>query len=172
MATPPFIYALLAHGVLGAIDIVLNHELIARLPTRAGAAREQQLHCARELLFAALFAALAWRQWHGPLAWCIAALLLAELLVSAWDALVEGATRVLPPTERVLHVLLFVNLGVVMALLGQAVGAWYPLPARLAAVDYGWASWMLSAMSAGSLCWAVRDGASALRLAHPLPARA
>lgn len=29
---PPFIYALLAHGMLGAIDIVLNRELIARLP--------------------------------------------------------------------------------------------------------------------------------------------
>lgn len=168
---PPFIYALLAHGVLGAIDIVLNHELIARLPTLAGAAREQRLHCARELLFTAIFAALAWRQWHGALAWCIAALFIAELLVSACDAVVEGATRVLPPTERVVHVLLFVNLGVVMALLGESLGAWHQLPARLAGADYGWASWVLSAMAAGSLCWAVRDGASAMRLARPMPAR-
>ena len=116
---PPFVCALLAHGMLGAVDIVLNHELNARLPTRAGAVREQQLHCARELLFAAIFAALAWRQWHGHLAWCVAALFIAELLVSTCDVVVEGATRVLPPTERVVHMLLFVNLGVVMTLLSQ-----------------------------------------------------
>jgi hypothetical protein len=168
---PPFVYALLLHGVLGAVDIVLNHELIARLPKLASAAREQQLHCARELLFAAIFAALAWRQWHGQLAWCIAALFIAELLVSSCDAVIEGATRVLPPTERVLHVLLFVNLGVVMTLLGQALAAWHQLPARLAASDYGWASWVLSAMSVGSLCWAVRDGVSGMRLARPARAQ-
>jgi hypothetical protein len=163
---PPFVYALLAHGVLGAVDIVLNHELIARLPSTPGSAREQQLHCARELLFAAIFAGLAWRQWQGPLAWCIAALLIGEVVVSCYDALVEGATRVLPPTERVLHVLLFVNLGVLISLLVQALAGWHRLPAQLAPVDYGWASWVLSAMSAGALGWAVRDGASSVRLAR------
>ena len=167
-----FVYALLVHGVLGAVDIVLNHELIARLPKRANAAREQQLHCTRELLFAAIFGGLAWREWHGQLAWCIAALFLAELLVSACDALVEGATRVLPPTERVVHVLLFVNLGVVMTLLGQTLIAWHRMPARLAATDYGWASWALSAMSVGSLCWAVRDGVSGIRLTRTVHAQA
>jgi hypothetical protein len=169
---PPFVYALLLHGVLGAVDIVLNHELIAGLPKRPSAAREQQLHCARELLFTAIFAGLAWRQWHGQLAWCIVALFIAELLVSSYDAVVEGATRVLPPTERVLHVLLFVNLGVVMSLLGQTLAAWHQLPARLVATDYGWASWVLGAMSAGSLCWAIRDGISGVRLARPAHAQA
>jgi hypothetical protein len=168
----PFVYALLVHGVLGAVDIVLNHELIARLPKLPSAAREEQLHGARELLFAAIFAALAWREWHGELAWCIAALFLGELLVSICDAVVEGATRVLPPTERVVHVLLFVNLGVVITLLGQTLIAWHRLPARLAATDYGWASWVLSAMSLGSLCWAVRDGVSGIRLARRAQARA
>ncbi|MDB5917834.1 MAG: hypothetical protein JWR40_2068 [Massilia sp.] len=163
---PAFVYALLAHGVLGAVDIVLNHELIARLPNTPGAQREQQLHCARELLFAAIFAGLAWRQWQGPLAWCIGALLIGELLVSCWDAVVEGATRVLPPTERVLHVLLFVNLGILISLLTQALAEWHRLPAQLAAIDYGWASWVLSAMAAGALGWAVRDGASSVRLAR------
>jgi hypothetical protein len=170
---PPFVYALLAHGVLGAVDIVLNHELIARLPTQPGAAREQRLHCARELLFTAIFAALAWWQWHGALVWCIAALFIAEILVSSYDAVVEGATRVLPPTERVLHVLLFVNLGVVMTLLGQTLATWHQLPARLVSTDYGWASWVLSAMSVGSLCWAVRDGVSGIRLAgEPIASQA
>jgi hypothetical protein len=162
---PAFVYALLAHGVLGAVDIVLNHELIARLPSKPGAAREQQLHCTRELLFAAIFASLAWREWQGPLAWWIAALLAGEVAVSCWDAVVEGATRVLPPTERVLHVLLFINLGIVITCLAQALADWHRLPAQLAAIDYGWASWVLSAMSAGALGWAVRDGASSVRLA-------
>jgi hypothetical protein len=162
----PFVYALIAHGVLGAVDIMLNHELLARLPQRASAAREEQLHCARELLFAAIFGALAWWEWHGQLAWCIAALFIGELVVSSYDALVEGATRVLPPTERVLHVFLFVNLGVVITLLGQALIGWSQLPARLVATDYGWASWLLSVMSLGALGWAVRDGVSGARLAH------
>lgn len=163
---PPFVYALLVHGMLGAVDIVLNHELIARLPEQASAAREQQLHCTRELLFAAIFAALAWRQWHGQLVWCIAALFIMELLVSTCDAVVEGATRVLPATEQVLHVLLLVNLGVVMTLLGQTLANWHQLPTQLSTNDYGWASWILGAISVGSLCWAVRDGVSGIRLAR------
>lgn len=169
---PPFVYALLAHGVLGAVDIVLNHELLARLPSRPGSAHEQRLHCTRELLFAAIFAGLAWRQWQGPLAWCIAALLLGEVVVSSYDAVVEGATRVLPPTERVLHVLLFVNLGVLISLLVEAIAGWQRMPAVLAPVDYGWASWMLSAMSVGAFGWAVRDGASSVRLGRPASAQA
>jgi hypothetical protein len=163
---PPFVYALLAHGMLGAVDVVLNHELLARLPSKPGAAREQQLHCARELLFAAIFSALAWRQWQGALGWCIVALLFGEVLVSCYDALVEGATRVLPPTERVLHVLLFINLGILFSLLGQALVGWHQLPAQLTAINYGWASWVLSAMAAGAFGWAVRDGASSVRLAR------
>lgn len=160
---PPFVYALMLHGVLGGIDIILNHELLARLPARAGAAPEERLHALRELIFAAAFMSLAWFEWRGQLVWWIAALFAAELLVSLRDVVVEGKIRELPASERVLHLLLFVNLGVVMTLVAHRLGWWYPGPAALVRADYGWASWVLTAFAIGSLAWAVRDGISALR---------
>ncbi len=160
---PPFVYVLMLHGVLGFIDIVVNHELLAKLPGRGDSAPEEALHAAREFIFACLFASLAWFEWHGVLAWWIAALLLAEVLVSSRDVVVEGDIRVLPVSERLLHLFLFINLGIVIALVGHALLWWHAAPAKLARIDYGWASWVLTAMSAGSLVWAVRDGVAAGR---------
>jgi hypothetical protein len=160
---PPFAYALMLHGVLGGIDIILNHELLARLPARADAAPEERVHSVRELIFAAAFMSLAWFEWRGQLVWWIAALFAGELLVSMRDAVIEGEIRVLPVSERVLHVLLFVNLGVVMTLVAHRLGWWYASPTELVRVHYGWASWVLTAMSVGSLAWAVRDGLAAAR---------
>jgi hypothetical protein len=163
---PAFVIALMVHGVIGGTDVVLNHELIARLPSKPNAGPEQQLHCARELLFAAIFVSLAWLEWHGQFAWWIVALFLAELVVSTRDTVIEGDTRILPPTERVAHVFLFVNLGVVMTLLTQSLIGWHALPTAVVAAHYGWASWVMSAMAAGSLGWAVRDGLNLMQRAR------
>jgi hypothetical protein len=153
----------MVHGVIGGLDVILNHELIARIPAQPNATSEQRLHCARELLFALIFPSLAWFEWHGALAWWPAALFVAEVLVSMRDMVVEGDTRVLPVPERILHVLLFTNLGVVMALLAQPLLAWNALPAGLERVDYGWASWVMTAMGIGSLGWAIRDGLNVVK---------
>lgn len=157
---PPFLFALLAHGAIGGSDVILNHEVIARLPARnsPGAVSEQRLHCARELVFALIFISLAWFEWRGGFAWAIVALFLAELCISTIDTVLEFDTRVLPVTERVMHVMLFVNFGIVLALLAPALMGWMGLPDGLVRVDYGWASWTLSAMAAVSLGWAMRDG--------------
>lgn len=160
---PPFVYVLMLHGVLGFLDIVVNHELLEKLPARGDSAREQGLHTAREVIFACLFAALAWFEWHGALAWWIAGLLLCEVVVSAYDVIVEGDTRVLPVPERVLHLLLFVSLGITITLVAHALLWWHAGPAQLVRVDYGWASWVLTLMSVLSAIWAVRDGAAAMR---------
>jgi hypothetical protein len=160
----PFTAVLILHGLLAGVDVLLNHELLARLPQRPGAAREELLHAAREAIFAVLFLGLAWWTWHGALVWVPAALLLAEVLISAYDVKVEVDTRVLPVPERVLHVFLFINTGILVVLLGQQAGGWHALPAGLEAVDYGWASWLLTALGAGAAGWAVRDGRAWLRL--------
>lgn len=171
----PFIYALLLHGLIGLVDVVVNHEWLAKLPQRAGAAEEQALHAARETIFACLFASLAWHEWHGAWVWWIAALLLAEVAVSARDVVVEGDVRVLPVPERVLHLLLFINLGVVITLTTYALLPWHAAPTGLVRVDYGWASWMLTALAVGAAAWAVRDGVAAVRrgreAARAAPAR-
>jgi hypothetical protein len=166
---PLFVYALMLHGVIGGIDVILNHELLAKLPQRPDAGPEERMHCARELLFAAIFASLAWFEWHGRLGWWIAALFLGEVLVSARDVVIEGDTRVLPVPERILHLFLFMNLGVLVILVGAALLAWREVATELLRVDYGWASWVLSAMALLSLGWAVRDGLNALQRERRVP---
>jgi len=160
---PPYIYVLLLHGVLGFLDIVVNHELLAKLPKRGDAAPEEALHAARETIFASLFACLAWYEWHGAWVWWIGALLLCEVIVSARDVIVEGDTRILPTSERVLHLLLFISLGVLITLVAYALVWWHGAPTAVVRVDYGWASWALTAMSVLSFVWAVRDGVAAGR---------
>ena len=160
---PPFVYVLILHGVLGFIDIIVNHELLEKLPARGDSSHEEGLHAARETIFACLFASLAWFEWHGVLVWWIAGLLLCEVCVSSWDVIVEGDTRVLPVSERVLHLLMFVNLGITITLVAHALLWWHGGPAQLVRVDYGWASWVLTAMSVLSAIWAVRDGVAAMR---------
>jgi hypothetical protein len=165
-AVPAFVYALMAHGAIGGTDVILNHELVARLPSQPNAGTEQRLHAARELLFALLFAMLAWAEWHG---WWIAAIVLlfaAELWVSTIDTIVEWDTRVLPKTERIEHVALFVNLGIVLTLLGQAMLEWSRQPSAVVAVHYGWASLVLSAMALASFGWFVRDTRNVLQRAR------
>jgi len=85
------------------------------------------------------------------------------VIVSSRDVIVEGDIRVLPVSERVLHLFLFINLGVLITLVAHALVWWHASPTALVRVDHGWASWVLTAMSAGSLVWAVRDGVAAMR---------
>ncbi|MES3024869.1 MAG: hypothetical protein V4857_25135 [Pseudomonadota bacterium] len=160
---PPFAAALLVHGIIGGTDVLLNHELIAKLPSLPNAGAEQGLHCARELVFAVIFIALAWWEPGGVFSWAIAALFLAELIVSTVDTVLEVKIRVLPVSERILHVLLFVNLGIVMTLLAQVLPGWAARDSGLRFVHYGWASWVLSAMAGASLLWSLRDGINVLK---------
>ncbi|MFC5477462.1 hypothetical protein [Massilia suwonensis] len=160
---PPYVYVLLLHGVLGFLDIVINHELLAKLPKRGDAVQEEALHAVREAIFACVFASLAWYQWHGAWVWWIVGLLLLEVIAATRDVIVEGDTRVLPVSERVLHLLLYINLGILITLVGYALVWWHAGETAPVRVDYGWASWVLTGMSVLSLVWAVRDGVAAGR---------
>jgi hypothetical protein len=95
--------------------------------------------------------------------WWIAALFLGEVLVSARDVVIEGDTRVLPVPERILHLFLFMNLGVLLLLVGAALLAWVDAPTGLARVDYGWASWLLTVLALIAFGWAVRDWLNVLQ---------
>jgi hypothetical protein len=160
---PLYVYALMLHGVIGGADVIVNHEWLARLPQQPDAGPEERLHSAREFLFAGIFLSLAWFEWQGALVWWIAALFLGEVIVSACDVVVEGGTRVLPIPERVLHLFLFMNLGVVWVLVSFVLWDWSALPTGLAQVDYGWASRVLTGFALLALGWGVRDGVCAWR---------
>lgn len=156
--------ALIFHGLLGGIDVVLNHELSERLPQRLSAWQEQALHSAREALFALLFLGLAWFQWHGAWAWVIVALIAAELAVTLRDSVVEDRTRQLPVFERLLHAVLFINLGVYATLLAPHLWAWLHEPAALVSTNYGWPSYVLTLLGLLAVGWCLRDAVSYRRL--------
>jgi hypothetical protein len=150
-------WLLLLQGVLAGVDTLLNHELIARLPQRQEARTELGVHVFREVIWAILLFGLAWFAWQGAAAALIAALLLAEVLITAWDELVENRSRVLPHNERVLHVFLVLNLGAVITVLYPLLVDWGSRPTALVAAGHGVISWIISVFAVCAAAWAVRD---------------
>lgn len=148
---------LVAQGLLGGIDTVLNHELIAKLPRRPEARGEIGLHSIREAIYAALFGGLAWFAWQGATAWLLAALLLAEVINTACDEWTENRIRVLPQNERVLHVFLTLNLGAIVALAVPLIAEWSAGASGFSPRNYGIVSWLLSVFAALGVFWSVRD---------------
>jgi len=144
-------------GALGAVDTLLNHELIERLRQRPEARREVGLHAVREAIYAALFLGLGWFAWHGAAAAAVAALLTAEIVVTLLDESVENRIRVLPQNERALHVVMTLNYGVLLALAVPVLLEWSRRPAALAPAHNGWLAWLLSAFAAASAVWALLD---------------
>jgi hypothetical protein len=159
-------WLLIVQGVLAGVDTLLNHEIIARLPKKPEARREVGIHVYREVIWALLLFGLAWFGWHGAAAAFIAALLAAEVGVTAWDELVENRTRLLPQNERVLHLFLTINLGVIIALLYPILRDWGSRPTALVPTGYGLPSWILTFLALCAAAWAVRDALAWLRLRH------
>ena len=157
-------WLLLVQGVLGGIDTLLNHELIARLPQRQDARMEVGIHVFREVIWAILLFGLAWFAWHGTAAAIIAGLLVVEVLVTAWDELVENRSRVLPHNERVLHVFLVLNLGAVITVLYPLLLDWGSRPTALVPAGHGALSWIISLLALCAAAWAVRDALAWQRL--------
>ena len=148
---------LVAQGVMAGVDTVLNHEVLAGLPQRPDARTEIGLHVLRELIWTALFAGLAWFAWHGAAAAVIALLLALEILVTACDEFVENRNRVLPQNERVLHVFLTLNLGVIVVLLAPSLLDWWAQPTALVAQSHGVFSWLLTLLALAAAFWSLRD---------------
>ena len=150
--------------VLGFADVVLHHELIARLPWRSGAAPELRLHGARNLAYAVILLMLAWVLPLGWTALVLAGLLLVEAAITFTDWIVEDSSRRLPASERALHGLLAINFGVLLALLAPIVWRWLDAPAAIEFVFRGAWSWLATAAGAGLLAMAIRDFAAARRV--------
>jgi uncharacterized protein len=148
---------------LGAFDNLWHHEITEALPGRREARVELALHAGRELSYAVLFAGLAWWEWHGAWSAAVVALLVIEIVLTLADFVVEDGTRRLPKTERVLHTLLAVNFGALLAGFAPTLLAWARLPTTVVGVDHGLASWLLTAAVFGLLAWSVRNALAARR---------
>ena len=162
-------FALVLQGAMGGLDTMLNHEYLERLPQRPEARREIGLHSMREAIYAVLFGGLGWFAWHGAAAYVIAALVLAEVGVTTVDEWTENRIRVLPQNERVLHIFLTLNMGVIVAILVPTLARWLDQPTELVPADHGWPSWALLALAAAAAEWSVLDFVAWRRLSTGRP---
>ena len=162
----PVLILILVQAVLGATDNLVHHELEAALPSKPGARAELALHAAREAIYAVLFVGLAWLQWRGLWVAALAALLLAEIVITLKDFLVEDATRRLPPFERALHAILAIGYGAILALLAPTLLDWGAQPTGFALAGHGLISWTMTLAALGVGAWSARNWIAVASLAN------
>ncbi len=131
------LWLLAIQGVLGALDTLYYHEWRARLPAGVPGTRpELLLHAARDFLYAVLFGTLPWVAWHGAWAALLGLIILAEVLITLADFVVEDRVRQplggVFPGERCMHTVMAILYGAVLAHLLPALVSWWHLPAALA----------------------------------------
>ncbi len=154
-------------GLLGAVDTLWHHEITEGLTRRPGARGELMLHTAREVLYAVVFTGIAWFRWEGGWAYALLAVMAVEIAITLWDFVLEDRTRRLPASERVLHTVLAINVGAILAVWAPDWRLWATAPTALAATGYGLWSWIMALFGVGVFVWAVYDLAAVIRLGVP-----
>src|SRR5947209_10082147 len=150
------LWLLAVQGVIGAFDTVYYHEWRARLPALGPqAAPELKLHALRDFLYAVLFGTLPWLAWQGLWVGVLAAVLLAEIVLTLTDFVVE--IRVRKPLgdvyagERVTHAVMGIIYGGMVANLAPVLLDWWSQPTAMlpAPAVPGVLRWGLSLMAVG-----------------------
>jgi uncharacterized protein (TIGR01777 family) len=154
-------------ALVGGLDNLWHHEITERLPARRTAADELALHAARESIYSFVFIALAWFEWQGYWVMLIAFALALEIIITLADFVIEDRTRRLPAFERILHTLLALNFGAVLAALMPVLAGWWGMPSGVIVVSHGIVSWIFTFFSAGVLVWSARNAFAVLRLRQP-----
>ena len=159
------IYLLALLSVLGAFDTIYYHEWRARLPALGSSAKsELRLHAFRDFVYAILFGTLPWIAWQG---WCAAALLflfLTEVVLTLWDFVVEDRVRKqlggVYPIERVMHGIMGIVYGAMLAAIAPVVARWWAAPSGMfssqSTVPES-VQWAMAVMALGVLISGIRD---------------
>src|SRR5436190_1912325 len=88
------LWILAIQGALGGFDTIYYHEWRAKLPAGGRAMHpELKLHAARDFIYATIFATLPWFAWQGLWAIVLTILLLAEIIITLADFIVEDRVR-------------------------------------------------------------------------------
>jgi len=159
------LWLLAVQGIIGAFDTLYYHEWRARLPALgAGAAPELKLHAARDFFYAVLFGGLPWFAWHGRWVLLLAGVLLAEIILTLTDFVVEMTVRKplgdVYAGERITHAVMGILYGAMIASLIPVLIGWWQLPDDLAvaAADVPEVlKWALVTMAVGVAVSGVRD---------------
>jgi hypothetical protein len=165
------LWLLAVQGAIGGFDTLYYHEWRARLPARGrAAAPELRLHAGRDFLYAVLFATLPFLAWKGWWALLLALVLLAEIILTLWDFIVEIAVRRtlgdVYAGERVTHAVMGILYGAMLAFLLPVLHDWWREPAGLVIAPAGprFLQMTLAAMAAGVFLSGVRDLYASLEL--------
>ncbi len=150
--------------MLGIIDTIVHHELLANLSWRHEHQRELALHGARNAVYGVIFLVLAWTTPTGWYVWVLASLLAVEFVLTLADFVEEDRQRDLPPSERVIHTVMAVVFGMFFASLLPVLTTWFVLPSALTIVSHSWWSYGATAAAAGIGVFALKDLLNAGRL--------
>ncbi len=159
------LYLLTALGFLGAFDTLYYHEWRAKLPALGRAARsELQLHAWRDFVYTVMFFTLPWIAWQGRYVIVLAGLLLTEVVLTLWDFVVEDWIRKplggLYPGERVMHAIMGIVYGAMIASIFRPGRIWWTMPTALVKSPPPFPEflrWTLTAMAVGILLSGIRD---------------
>lgn len=168
------LWLLAIQALIGAFDTIYYHEWRARLPARGrAAAPELKLHAVRDFLYALLFGTLPWLAWRGAWVLPLVAILLAEIVLTMTDFVVEVRVRKpfgdVVPGERVTHAVMGILYGVMLAHLIPTLAAWWSMPTGLELAPApvpGALRILLGLMAAGVFLSGLRDLYAALELPH------
>lgn len=168
------LWLLAIQGIIGTFDTLYYHEWRARLPARGRlAAPELRLHAARDFLYAVLFATLPWLAWHGVWTRILVVVIVAEIVLTLWDFIVEiGVRKSLGDVyagERVTHAVMGILYGAMLANLTPTLVQWWALPDGLVVSLSEIPSllrWGLLAMAGGVFLSGLRDLYAACGLPH------
>ena len=144
----------------------------ARLPARGRrAAPELALHAARDFFYGVLFCTLPWFAWKGAWTNILLGVIVAEIILTLWDFVVEIAVRRdlgdVYAGERVTHAIMGIMYGAMLANLAPTLISWSGSPTALSiepAMISEWMRLLLTAMGAGVVVSGLRDLYAAIGL--------
>ena len=130
------------------------------------------MHGVRNFFYSAIFLLIGWTAPQGAIATALIIVLGVEIIITLWDFVEEDRSRRLPPSERVLHTLMALNYGAILALMAPVLWAWAQEATALPFAYYGIYSWACVIAATGTAVFGARDLAAAKRLARIAPAPA
>lgn len=157
------IWLLLIQASLGAFDTLYYHEYKLQLAHGDHTKTELKLHATRDFAYAIIIGSLGFVIWQGPLAYLLALILFAEIVITLWDFIEEDKVRKLPAGERAMHAIMGIVYGAFLAYLVPEMIRWSQMPLGFGPKYHGFPAWMLLILAIGVFTSGVRDLVAALK---------
>lgn len=155
---------LLMQIAMGGIDTIWHHEFTERLAWRQSQREELRLHGMRNLLYGVFFLVMGFGALHGAFAVGLMLVLGVEIIITLIDFVEEDRTRKLPWTERILHTLMTLSYGVLLALLAPVLLDWAGQPTGAVFAFHGVFSLLMVPAVIGVCLFGLKDLQAAKRL--------